>query len=489
MDEHEVTKRLAAQHSIMETKISRKFIEEHAPFNQLKRWTALAILFVLTVIVIALLYLFRTTPGRIFVAKINANTAVQNFSKRYGFLLFEGEGTGDGQKFNCSQLAEEGDILSSSNCCFPFDPNRDSFELSDRGDSLTYIDGKLAGIQLTKSWNAEAWFKKINADSLRNLRSLFIESPISEASLSVLEGIAKYRKNLSINTGPSTDSINWSYNKDLVTISRLFTPGFLGLLVSKENVSVLNQFKSVKTLMLYLEDSNELQLPTLSNLRECILITSSKPAIGENLLKNNTKLEKLSIIAEDSLPMSANVVKNLPNLKELAINEEVFLDVDSLHKVAPGLTTLIIADTCKNITALSRFSNLKWLGLPATTKQKELDAILKALPHLEVLQMSGNDGIKSLGAINGLKDLKGLVIAHQLPDSSSLLNLKQLRYLSIPEQTDSAFRQKLAKTLPGCIIVPNGGACLGSGWLLLLIPFATIIIYFRRRIANDARQL
>jgi len=64
-----------------------------------------------------------------------------------------------------------------------------------------------------------------------------------------------------------------------------------------------------------------------------------------------------------------------------------------------------------------------------------------------VLEIFGSDSIKSLSAITRLKELRGLVIANQLPDSTRLFDMKQLRYLSIPEEkyTDSLLRQNLQK--------------------------------------------
>ena len=57
--------------------------------------------------------------------------------------------------------------------------------------------------------------------------------------------------------------------------------------------------------------------------------------------------------------------------------------------------------------------------------------------------------------------------------------------LSFQERIASpATIQALEKALPGCIIVPNSGACLGSGWLLLIVPatFLFSVIFDRKLI-------
>jgi hypothetical protein len=65
---------------------------------------------------------------------------------------------------------------------------------------------------------------------------------------------------------------------------------------------------------------------------------------------------------------------------------------------------------------------------------------------------------------------------------STLYNFDQLHYLSLSKEflKDSTNVIKLQRELPNTIIVPNSGACLGSGWLLLIIPLAVIWFYFLR---------
>ncbi|MGZ3952510.1 MAG: hypothetical protein ACXVBZ_14015, partial [Flavisolibacter sp.] len=226
MDEHEVTKRLAAQHSIMETKISRKLIEEHAPFNQLRRWTALAILFVLTVIVISLLFLYRTPSDRIFVTRIKTNTLVYNDSKNFGLVTFGSQQKVDSAIYITSELAEEGDVFFTNNFCFAFRSKMDSFQISER-DSVMYINGALAGIQLVSGPKSSTWLKKIPSDSLNLLQTLMIQFPLRAGDLSELKRISDHRKNVSVYIVSEADSPE--YESNIQTIAKLFTPEILYL--------------------------------------------------------------------------------------------------------------------------------------------------------------------------------------------------------------------------------------------------------------------
>ncbi|MGC9470806.1 MAG: hypothetical protein ACP5D1_04615, partial [Bacteroidales bacterium] len=48
-----------------------------------------------------------------------------------------------------------------------------------------------------------------------------------------------------------------------------------------------------------------------------------------------------------------------------------------------------------------------------------------------------------------------------------MLVIEQNIYDKSPDQID-----RLKEALPGTRIVPGGGFCLGSGWILLLLPLA-----------------
>ncbi|MGZ3937416.1 MAG: hypothetical protein ACXVLT_01590, partial [Flavisolibacter sp.] len=450
---------------------------------------ALAILFVLTVIVISLLFLYRTPSDRIFVTRIKTNTLVYNDSKNFGLVAFGSQQKVDSGIYVTNQLAEEGDVFFTNSFYFAFRSKMDSFQISER-DSVLYINSALAGISLDSGRKSSAWFEKVPSDSLNHLQTLIIQFPLWAGELSELKRISDHRKNVSVCIVSDDDSPE--YETNIQTIAKLFTPEILYLEVrNQKDLPSLVQFKTVKTLILDFIGPCDQALPALSNVRQCILGLDDTQPINSELFNNNKQLERLTIKAYEKTSISMSIIKNLPALKELSLDGSKYFDVDSLHQIAPRLRTLVLGDSCKNIAAVSKFQDLKWLGLPTDINQKDFDAILNGLPGLEVLEMYGSDSIKNISSIEGLKDLKGLVIAHQLPDSNRLFKFKQLRYLSIPEEKykDSLFRQKLAKALPGCIIVPNAGACLGSGWLLLLVPFITIIVYFRRRIEDAARQL
>jgi hypothetical protein len=110
--------------------------------------------------------------------------------------------------------------------------------------------------------------------------------------------------------------------------------------------------------------------------------------------------------------------------------------------------------------------------------QDGFNSFLESHPDLEVVTIINNDTIRNLKPLLNLKRLYGLTVADSLTDFAAIKSLKSLKYLSLPYDllNDSIIKADLQKSLPGTVIVANQGVCLGSGWLLLIIP---LILAFR----------
>jgi hypothetical protein len=68
-------------------------------------------------------------------------------------------------------------------------------------------------------------------------------------------------------------------------------------------------------------------------------------------------------------------------------------------------------------------------------------------------------------------------------DTASIKSLKSLKYLSLPDKMlkDTLLKADLKRSLPGTIIVANHGFCLGTGWLLLIIPLLLVFRILSRK--------
>jgi len=99
---------------------------------------------------------------------------------------------------------------------------------------------------------------------------------------------------------------------------------------------------------------------------------------------------------------------------------------------------------------------------------------------LEYLEFEDNDSLLDYSNFKNFKNLKYLIVSGKVGLDSTLHHLDHLRYLSLSDifLKDSVNVAKVKRALPNTIITPNSGVCLGSGWLLLIIPLAGLWFYF-----------
>jgi hypothetical protein len=118
--------------------------------------------------------------------------------------------------------------------------------------------------------------------------------------------------------------------------------------------------------------------------------------------------------------------------------------------------------------------------IPSFVTQKEFSFLTENHPNLEVVDIFRNDTINSLQPLANLPKLLGLTVMDTLTDIASLKKLTNLKYMSLPAEClkDTLLKADLQKSLPNTRIVANEGFCMGSGWLLLLIPLVLIFRLF-----------
>jgi hypothetical protein len=125
--------------------------------------------------------------------------------------------------------------------------------------------------------------------------------------------------------------------------------------------------------------------------------------------------------------------------------------------------------------------------------REQFNSFIDTHPDLEVIELTGNDKIDNLQSLSKLSKLYGLTISDTITDVESIKNLKNLKYLSLPSDflDNPVNKAEIQKALPGTSIVANEGFCLGSGWLLLIIPLVLIIRFFgnneRQKIQNNVK--
>jgi hypothetical protein len=209
-------------------------------------------------------------------------------------------------------------------------------------------------------------------------------------------------------------------------------------------------------------------------MKECIVFGDEVNSMPPDFFKYNPQLKKLSLLLDTPF---YELLTPLEKLDELVLNNsDSFPGRGSLNNIPEKLSVLITSGNFSGIEGLTKNKGLKWLGLPDNTSQKEFNLLTNSLKKLQVLEITGNSHLTDFSSLQELPDLRGLVFIDTVTDKKTISQLKKLRYLSLPEDTkeDSAYLREMRKALPGCIVVANSGACLGSGWLLLLLPVALL---------------
>jgi hypothetical protein len=183
-----------------------------------------------------------------------------------------------------------------------------------------------------------------------------------------------------------------------------------------------------------------------------------------------------------------------PNLEELVISlSKDLADLGRLSEM-PGLRALVLTrcEAVTDLSALATLGNLRWLGLPPATTQEEFARICTDHPGLVVLQAATCKLVTDVSPVKGLRRLQVLTV----PSPALLGPLTEatpIRLLGLAPMDGSrdeapADEKRLTETLlkvmeanPDLAVVRVSPLCLGSGWILLLVPGAAGAWWLARR--------
>ncbi|QEC66132.1 hypothetical protein FRZ67_01980 [Panacibacter ginsenosidivorans] len=449
---------------------------QHRSFSILK-WLPLFFVVAMSIAVVLFILENSGNENKATVVKISGDVLSYNMSKLYFLGSVKSDSVNTG-----ALLAEKGDLLLLGETPYYFnDTKQDSLHVeSKNGDSLIYINGNLNTIVIDEDKDLLPWFKQMKDTDIAALQTLVINSAIPDAYLPYFEKIAREKPHISLAvTMDDSTALSTAFTK----LTVLFSPRLLVTQLHQEQLKWLTKWKEIECIYFTVQDSAvTTALPAIPSLRQVILIPDEETIINADFFQNNPQIEKITTFG-----YRFPYLQTLHHLTGLNLGSFDSLDVTAITKEYKDLTVLNLGGTfCLNIASLDSLKQLTWLGLPQKISQQEFDTTLLHHPGLQVLQMHSTKNIKSLYALTQLSKLNGLVIADTVIDNKTLYALNQLRYLSLPEESfkDSANILSLQKALPGCLIVPNSGACLGSGWLLLVIPLTLFFGIFLRAIAN-----
>ncbi len=384
-----------------------------------------------------------------------------------------------------SLMTRNGDWLYTDN--FVFSVSRDLTDTLNiqELDSLLYINGNLVGISISKDSPPLSFFNQLSTEEISNLRSIQFEKPIWDSIKPYLKKIAL--SNPAVNIIYSENDSVALLNQDLLWLSQYFQPRALFLVNETDSISfsILKNFSSLETLLITHPIRGDSYLPHLPYLKEIIFFNDDdSTSISYNFFRKNPDIESLTIIFNESADIDWTSLNKLKNLRNLYIKADS-INLNDIYKNYPHLESLHLGIYNEGVSLSSIFNknNLKWLSLyPADDPfmGQNPKVFQDSFPELEYLEFVNNDSLLDYSNFKDFKNLKYLTVIGKVGQDSTLHNLDHLRYLSLSDDflKDSINLAKVKKALPNTIITPNSGACLGSGWLLFLIPLAGLWFYF-----------
>ena len=339
------------------------------------------------------------------------------------------------------------------------------------------------------------WIKTARRDKIKSLRFLTMtpEGPteFSPPRIELLKKVAGINPHI----GLAIDSAH------IEGVLPLFRPHTLSLsidspLTEKQTTILSNECQLRMLWVSFTSKYYDKSLEFLSRLPNLIWLgisggdeTSQLPPCPKNL----RSLTLLSCKIKDISGLA-----RFTGLRELYLQHGEFEDIGPLSKLN-NLTAIDLTGCSgiSNISVLNNMRGLRYVGLPDAISQEDFVSLLYAHPGLQILQLVGCQEVKDIGPLKTLRSLDALILlltpSKEHPQDLSyytpLYDMSKLRYLALNEEviaSDEEMR-KLEKAIPKCQIVA-AKACLGSGWILLLlaIPFLSFLVVARHKKRKSA---
>lgn len=394
-----------------------------------------------------------------------------NFSKTW--LVFNPDSTG-----NTVLLGNEGDLLMNDDFHFFIYPEGEQthFTCNKEGDIL-YVNGKIQTITVPGDESRLPFFETLPEKNLSELQFIhFTDTFIPEVYYPYLTKLATKKSDVGIYVEYEVIDLEWIFT--------YFKPRFfIAEFVNENDFNIPSGLTNLE--LLWIANGTTVEnftLPALSGLKTLFLENDDlNRRLNGEFLSNNPQIEKIFLTESGVLDMA--VLSPLKNLKELIFHGDSIINPEMINEHNRLEVLSLTGDNLNFNAGLIKLPSLKWMAFNSNVMQEEFNAFLEAHPKLKIVEIVENYNINNLQALTRLKHLYGLTVTDTVADISSIQQLHHLKYLSLPSDflEVSENTAGLHQAVSGARIVANEGfLCLGSGWLLLLVPLVIIFSLFFR---------
>ncbi len=381
-------------------------------------------------------------------------------------------------------LASDGDLMAlKDNFLLPYraaDGASLAFKAED-GHLRLAPGGRIVSLKLSEKAEEWQWLEKADKEALAGLRAVTFEGEVAAERLPLVGRLAEANPGIALSIGQLAAA------KQVVP---LFAPKqFLcgDFLLDKEAAPLRARLKDTEFLGLGAKEAKESLafLGELPRLRMLLLSNWDPAATGP--LPPIERLRSLIVPAgefDDLVPIA-----HLTELEELHLGGcRELEDIGALARFT-RLKALSLAG-CKKVADLAplrKLPGLQSLSFPPGVSQEQFAAAIKDHPELRIVELVKCEKVSDLAPLQALPKLESLVLIGVPAERAALAKLKALRFLvlhkEVFEKTPDEVA-KLEKDAPGIVVVPGEAMCLGSAWLLLLVPVAvaaSLVAALRKR--------
>jgi hypothetical protein len=377
-------------------------------------------------------------------------------------------------------LFRDGDLLALD----PDDGALVPYRVSD-GASITIdgegprilLDGRTVAVTLGRE-AAYGWVRGASRGDLEGLRYLAAGGEIGEDRVTILRRLAEVNPevDLFLAQGAAGRVL------PLFRPRRIFFPADTRL--DAGEIALVQASPDLEVLIIDAESVPDLSfLDGMPRLRKLVLAEYRPHEMGP-LPEGLQELETLTIVSESRMK-DLSTIQHLTGLRELDVAWcEGLEDLGGLESF-PSLEALSITVNPDAFDArvFDPLRGLRRLHLHGDITQDDFRYVLGRVPGLRDLIIVGCEGIDDLRPLLGLRHLEHLVIVETEVDLTPLLEMQGLRFLVLPGEVFSGNEEvvrRLERALPDCTVAAGEGVCLGSGWILLLVPVVALGLAARR---------
>jgi hypothetical protein len=357
---------------------------------------------------------------------------------------------------------------------------------------LLRVAGRVVGVAIEDDSAGRDWLERATPAELAAVRVLSLSSDLDDTILPTFRKLAAVNPHIAVFTSshgnlrlalrvlrpmaylfPGGDECDWK--EEVVAQKQVDT-----LWIERDGSIILHDLQSLPclrrlTVFDWRADSTGRLPPGLVNLRSLEIWGGDETDIAA-LGSLPTGLEELSIRDNEQLS-NVSALAALTDLKALSLTG---------------------CDKVTDLSALAGLRQLQCVALPSGISQMQFAGFVAAHRNLTVLEITGCKQVTDLTPLRDLPGLESMILSGRNNDALPVIasprnlevlrSLKSLRYLAVYPGSGKEVSPEfvaLQRALPDALVVPVAPMCLGSGWILLLLPVVAVAAWRGARRARD----